>query len=139
MPKVASRVSSGRPLEELDHAALNGDARQCRDQETGRNREDQCQARLARQQLLHAPGGVGTQHDEFAVGHVDDAHHPEGDSQANGGKYQYRAEREPKIEGLGRLVQLQLLFNGAQRLFGSRPEGRVFRGHGVIERGPGTG
>jgi hypothetical protein len=44
--------------------------------------------------FLHHEGDIGPDHDHLAMGHVDDAHHPEGDGQADRGEQQNRAERQ---------------------------------------------
>ena len=126
-------------LEELDYAALDDDAGGGRHQEAGGNRENQCQARLARQQLLHAPGGVGTQHDQLAVSHVDDAHHAEGDGQADGGQDQHGTQAEAKIERFGGAVEFQFLFDGSQGLLGLVGQGRVVAAHGFVQGSSGSG
>ena len=46
-------------------------------------------------------GGVGAEHDHLAMGHVDDAHHAEGDGEPDRGKQQHRAEREAVEDVLG--------------------------------------
>ena len=46
-------------------------------------------------QLLHHEGGVGAEHHHLAMRHVDDAHHAEGDGEADRREQQHRAEREP--------------------------------------------
>ena len=45
-------------------------------------------------QALHDEGRVGAEHHHFAVRHVDDAHHAEGDRQADRGEQQHRGGRE---------------------------------------------
>ena len=45
-------------------------------------------------QLLHDVGGVGAEHHHLAMRHVDDAHHAEGDGEADRGEQQHRAERD---------------------------------------------
>ena len=44
--------------------------------------------------LLHDEGRVGAEHHHLAMRHVDDAHHAEGDGEADGGQQQHRAEAE---------------------------------------------
>ena len=53
-------------------------------------------------QLLDDEGGVGAEHDQLAVRHVDDAHHPEGDGEADRGEQQHRAERQAEPDVLQR-------------------------------------
>ena len=50
-------------------------------------------ARIA-DDLLDDEGRIGAEHDHLAMRHVDDAHHAEGDGEADGGEQQHRAERE---------------------------------------------
>ena len=67
------------------------------------------------QQLLHHVGGVGAEHDQFAVGHVNHAHHPEGDGQADGRQQEYRAEAQAEehcVSGLERADAGIDLFQG---------------------------
>ena len=92
-------------VEEADDAALDGDADQRRrpgrpagwrwpaSSRTG-------QGALGADQLLHDEGGVGAEHHHLAVRHVDDAHHAEGDGEADGGEQQHRAERQAVPEVL---------------------------------------
>ncbi len=47
-----------------------------------------------RDDLLHHEGGVGAEHDHFAMRHVDDAHDAEGDGKADRGQQQHGAERD---------------------------------------------
>ena len=46
-------------------------------------------------EFLHDEGRVGAEHHHFAMRHVDDAHHAEGDGKADRRQQQHRAEREP--------------------------------------------
>ena len=49
---------------------------------------------------LHDVGGVGAEHHQLAVRHVDDAHDAEGDRQADGDEHQHRAEAEAEEQRL---------------------------------------
>ncbi|MNY09817.1 hypothetical protein D3C86_1427560 [compost metagenome] len=49
---------------------------------------------MAADHLLHHEGGVSADHHHLAMGHVDDAHHAEGDGKADGREQQYGAERQ---------------------------------------------
>ena len=51
-------------------------------------------------QLLRHEGGVGAEHDQLAMRHVDHPHHPEGDGEADRGEQQHRAERQPEPDVL---------------------------------------
>ena len=43
---------------------------------------------------LHHVGGVGANHHEFAMGHVDHAHETKGDGQSQRGQQQYTAQAD---------------------------------------------
>src|SRR5690606_40738088 len=75
-------------VEKTYDAALDGDAHQSGD-EKGRGDGDQ-QAPLDEvgKQDLDSPGGIGAEHDQLAVGHVDHAHDAEGNGQADGRQQQ---------------------------------------------------
>ena len=49
---------------------------------------------------LHHVGGVGAEHHQLAVRHVDDAHDAEGDRQADRDQHQHRAEAQPEEQRL---------------------------------------
>ena len=55
--------------------------------------------------LLHDEGRVGAEHHHLAMRHVDDAHHAEGDGEADGGEQQHRAERNAVPDVLRRVPQ----------------------------------
>ena len=55
---------------------------------------------LVADQLLGHEGRVGADHDQLAMRHVDDAHHPEGDGEPDRGEQQHRAERQPEPDVL---------------------------------------
>ncbi len=73
-----------------------------RDEEGGGDGEDQIpveqSGRDAAQALLHQPGDIGADHDQLALGEVDDAHQPEDDGEADGGHEQDRGEAQAVIE-----------------------------------------
>ena len=52
-------------------------------------------------QPLHDKSGVGADHHHFAMRHVDDAHHPEGDGKPGRGEQQHGAEAEAVIDVFG--------------------------------------
>ena len=64
--------------------------------------------------LLHHEGGVGAQHDQLAVGHVDHAHDAEGDGQPDGGQQQHRAQAEAEENGVGGFVAFGALIDFLQ-------------------------
>ena len=71
-------------------------------------------------QLLHHEGGIGAEHDEFAMRHVDHAHHAEGDGEAERGQQQHRAEREALEQRLRHAADRKLLLDGGDRRRRSR-------------------
>ena len=73
-------------IKEANHPAFDGDAHQRGNQKGGGYGNQQAPLDQIREEHLHAPGGVGANHDEFAVRHVDHAHHAEGDGQADSGE-----------------------------------------------------
>ena len=60
------------------------------------------------------------------MGHVDHAHHAEGDGQADGGQQQDRAQAEAKEYVLDETVELDAALNGFNRLGGSAAQLGVF-------------
>ena len=50
--------------------------------------------------LLRHEGGVGAEHDQLAMRHVDHPHHPEGDGEPDRRQQQHRAERQPEPDVL---------------------------------------
>ena len=94
-----------RPAVEVAHdAALDGDADAAGDEEGERGGDQQRPVEEAggvgADHLLGDEGGVGAEHDQLAMRHVDDAHHPEGDGEADGGEQQHRAERQAEPDVL---------------------------------------
>ena len=68
-------------------------------------------------QLLGDEGRVGAEHDQLAMRHVDDAHHPEGDGEPDRREQQHRAERQPEPDILRlRPQRLRALDLGDRRL-----------------------
>ena len=62
-------------------------------------------ADVVRHQQLHDVGGVGAEHHQLAVRHVDDAHDAEGDGQADGDQHQHRAEAQAEEQRLDARVE----------------------------------
>ena len=86
-------------VEEADDAALDRDADGARRPGRRAARRSAANSRtgagyVGADDLLHHEGGVGAEHHHLAMRHVDDAHHAEGDGEADGGEQQHRAERE---------------------------------------------
>ncbi len=90
----------GAAIEKTDHPALDEDAHQAGDDEGRGDGEEEREADVARQQLLDDVGGVGPQHHQLAMGHVDDPHDAEGDGEADGRQHQHRAQGEAEEQGL---------------------------------------
>ena len=105
-----------------DDQALDGHPDRARDQEGERQRHEQRQVDEARghgaQRLLHDEGGVGAEHDHFAMGHVDHAHHAEGDGKADGREQQHRTERKAVPDVLDRLPERERAAHGAGGVIG---------------------
>jgi hypothetical protein len=59
-----------------------------------KRQRDEDGERVVRHELLHDIAGIGADHDELAMGHVDHAHHPEGDGKTDGGKEIDRRQRQ---------------------------------------------
>ena len=70
------------------------------------------------QPLLRQPGGIGAQHHQLAVRHVDHAHHPESDRQPDGGQNQHRSQRQPEEQGFRPAQQLQAELGATQGFSG---------------------
>jgi hypothetical protein len=64
-----------------------------------------------RHQLLNQIGGVGAEHDQLAVSHVDHAHDAERDRQADRRQYQHGACAEPEEQGLYVTEKLDAFFD----------------------------
>ena len=54
---------------------------------------------------LHDVGGVGAEHHQLAVRHVDDAHDAERDRQADGDQHQHRSEAQAEEQRLDARVE----------------------------------
>ncbi len=80
--------------------------------------------------LLDHIGGVGAQHDQLTVGHVDHAHDAEGDGQADGRQQQHRAQAQAEEDGVGGFIAGGAGVDGLERFFR-----RVAFGGGVGLRG----
>jgi hypothetical protein len=70
------------------------------------------------EQALHHVGGVGANHQQFAVRHVDDAHDAVGNGQAECRQQQDRAERQAGEDGGQGVAPGQAAFDGLERLDG---------------------
>ena len=95
------------------------DADRAGDEEGQRHRDQQRiveQAGIAgADHLLHHEGGVGADHHHLAMGHVDDAHHAEGDGKPDRGEQQHRAERQAVPGVLHRRPQREIALDRGDR------------------------
>ncbi len=80
--------------------------------------------------LLHDIGCVGADHQHLAVSHVDDAHQPEGDGQAEAHQEQDRPEAHPVEEVTDETSDPDVRLETALGL----PRGRAHAGVGVVGR-----
>ena len=96
-------------VEEADDAALDDEAGRAGDEEGERQgdgeRPVEQPGRGIADHLLHDEGRVGAEHHHLAMRHVDDAHHAEGDGEADRGEQQHRAERDAVPDVLAGLPQ----------------------------------
>ncbi|MCY1165431.1 hypothetical protein D9M73_53370 [compost metagenome] len=80
------------------HAALQHGAHECRRHKGHRHGSQQIPVKGSRQvfleQALHHVGSVGANHHQFPVRHVDDAHQPVGDRQAQCHQQQNAAQAD---------------------------------------------
>jgi hypothetical protein len=85
-------------VEPANHRALEQHADRGSGEEGHRHGGQQVPVELvgeeAAEQALHGIGGIGADHQQFAVGHVDHAHHTVGNRQAQRGQQQDGAEAE---------------------------------------------
>ena len=106
-------------VEEADDAAFDGDADGAGDEEGERNgdgeRPVEQPRRAGADHLLDDEGRVGAEHDHLAMGHVDDAHHAEGDGKADGGQQQDRAEGDAVPDVLRRVPESEFAVDGGKR------------------------
>ncbi len=66
-------------------------------------------------QVLHHVGRIGAQHHHLAMRHVDDAHHAEGDGEADGREQQHRTERQAVPEVLNGAHKCEIALDGLDR------------------------
>ena len=90
-------------------AALDGDPDQSGNHEGDRDRDEDRRLGVVRHRLLDDPGGIGAEHHQLAVRHVDDTHDAEGDRQAGGGDDQHEAEAQAEEDGLDDAVEAALV------------------------------
>jgi hypothetical protein len=106
-------------IQKADHAALQRRTHQRRGHEGHRHRSQQIPVKRAGQVLLehalHHIGGVGANHHQLAVGHVDHAHQPVGDGQAQRHQQQDGAQADAAEHGAQAVAPGQRRFHRAQR------------------------
>ncbi|MNL14179.1 hypothetical protein D3C87_1351090 [compost metagenome] len=115
------------------HNPLDGEADNARRQERRRQRRQQVPVervgRIGAEQRLHHVGGVGADHQELPVRHVDDADQPIGDGQAQRGQQQHAAKAQAGkqvAEQLGATLLATHLVDGLLR-------GGAYIGIGLLE------
>jgi hypothetical protein len=102
-------------VEKADDRPLEDHARGAGDEEGGGDGDQDRSFDVLRHHQLHDIGGVGAQHHQFAVRHVDDAHHAEGNRQPNRDQHQHRSEAEAEEERLDAGVERARLIDAAHR------------------------
>ena len=115
-----------------DHKPLHQDARRERDGEGERDRDEDRDG-LVGDELLDDEAGIGAHHDEFAMRHVDNAHHAEGDGKPDGGEEVDRGERQRVEAQVGGGVQGHLGLDGAERGGGRQRHGGRRAGVALVE------
>src|SRR5690606_2221386 len=124
-------------VEKTYDAALDGDAHQPGDQEGRGDGDQQAPLDEVGKQDLDSPGGIGAEHDQLAVGHVDHAHDAEGNGQADGRQQQDGAQARAEGEVLDEAVDADATGDGPQRRLGRLAQfGRGIRVAG--QRGQGV-
>ena len=74
-------------------------------------------------------GGVGPQHDQLAMCHVDHSHHPKGNGQSDPGQNQDRAQAQPEIQCFDGIVAIAAVLDRLDTRPGLRRQWAV-GGHG---------
>ena len=117
-----------RPRVEIaDDGALQHDAGGPGDQEGDRQRQHHRPIRhRSRHEHLHDVSGVGAEHHHLAMRHVDDAHHAEGDGQADGGEQQHGSGGNPIPAVLRQPPQQQRAVDGGDRRFRGAGDRGIF-------------
>lgn len=108
-------------IEKSDTATFNQNAEGCRDQKRGRDCGQQIEAEGFgwhghAKHLLHDEGRVSPEHDHFAMGHIDDPHHTEGDGQSNCRQQQDRSEADSEDQIFGKAKQRKPVVDPVNRL-----------------------
>ena len=105
----------------------------------GERQGDQDRGGVVRHVKLHDIAGVGAHGDELAMGHVDHAHHAEGDRKADGGEEVDRGERQAVEGKVGGLHGGDLVADGFQGGACGGCDGGVGFGVDVVEMMGGEG
>ena len=89
-PQVARMVSSGPIVEQAQHKALDDPADRGDHNEDRNETPQQSEPEIG----LEQPGRVGAEHDELAMGEIDDAHRPVDDRQPQRHEQQDRSDAQ---------------------------------------------
>jgi hypothetical protein len=113
------QVSSGRPYSQRITLRSSTAPTSAAGQEAGRDGRHDVEVEGTRQvlpeQVLHQVGGIGADHHQLAVRHVDDAHQPVGDGQAQRHQQQDRAQADAGEQHAQPLAPGQARLHGVQR------------------------
>ena len=101
---------------------LHGHAGHEGDDEGQRDRDGE-RGRLVRHETLHEVARIGADHDELAMGHVDDPHDAESDGEPDGGEKVDRSERYSVEREVEEPVETDARLDPVQRLARSRGDG----------------
>ena len=101
----------GVVVEALQHQPVGGDGDRADDERADDERGGEAERRRAGHRVGDEPGDDGAEHEELAVGDVDDAHDAEDEAEAGGGQRQHRGgdqalegrEQQERAEPQGRL------------------------------------
>ena len=126
-------------VQKAQHATLQHSAHQGRCEKGQRHRSHQVPVESAWKELLehalHHVGGVGADHHQLAVGHVDHAHEAVGDGQAQRHQQQDGAQADARKRSAQALAPGQLVVQGAQRgLQGSLDLGVFLHRHALVQQ-----
>ena len=140
MPQVASRVSSGRPYKKRitlrsSAAPISADAMNATGSAANKYQSNAA-GQICLKHALHHIGGVGADHHQLAMRHVDDAHQAVGDGQPQRHQQQDRAQADAAEHRAQFVAPGQGRFDLAQRrlqgdldvgivLLGERPSNTV--------------
>ncbi len=117
----------GAAVKESDDATLYGDAEGTGNQKRRRYRHQQRILDGIGHGLLDQVGGVGADHDQFAMGHIDHAHNAEGDGKPDGGQGEHRSQAETEKQRLDGAVHLQFEIDAVEYRFRGGEDLRVVR------------